>query len=250
MVAHRLSTFGGSRCSPQVFSHRCSVTLAQHFQKSRKKLHTSMPHATPKEMTLGDCPDPDLEVSLIQQRERFKRSLARVDLLDTPEISWLGAVARIQARTSTAMVRREQHKRFQEWVLSASNPRAPRGTGVGKLHRHVNGPNVARSLCQVCTEGRVLRSIPSALMGVREAVWAKRWQRDAPDSVAIGSELVAQHFPRISIFWSLFPSTSWTKPYDASQTTQDSVAIVSSLEPSSTHLLRPNWNSVAFWTAS
>ena len=34
-----------------------------------------MPHATPKELTLGDYPDPDLEVSLIQQRERFKRSL-------------------------------------------------------------------------------------------------------------------------------------------------------------------------------
>ena len=30
-----------------------------------------MPHATPKELTLVDYPDPDLEVSLIQQRERF-----------------------------------------------------------------------------------------------------------------------------------------------------------------------------------
>ena len=102
-----------------------------------------MPHATPKEMTLGEYPDPDLEVSIIQQRERFKRSLARVDVLDISEISWLGAVARMQARTSTAMVRREQHKRFHEWVLSASNPRAPRGASIGKLHRHVNNPNVA-----------------------------------------------------------------------------------------------------------
>ena len=49
-----------------------------------------------------------------------------------------GAVARVQARTSTAMVRREQHERFHEWVLSESTPRAPRGTGVGRLHRHVN----------------------------------------------------------------------------------------------------------------
>ena len=117
--------------------------------------------------------------------------MARVDLLDVYEFSWLEAGARVQARTSTAMVRREQHKRVHEWVLSASNPRAPRGTGTGKLHRHVNSPNVARSLCQVSTAGSVLRSTPSALMEVREAVWAKRWQRDAPDSVAIGSELVA-----------------------------------------------------------
>ena len=32
-------------------------------------------------------------------------------------------------------------------------------------------------------------------MEVREAVWAKRWQRDAPDSVAIGSELVGAAKP-------------------------------------------------------
>ena len=55
-------------------------------------------------MTLGDYPDLDLEVSLIQQRERFKHSLARVDVLEN---SWLSAVARMQARTSTATVRRE-----------------------------------------------------------------------------------------------------------------------------------------------
>ena len=137
-------------------------------------------------MTLGDYPDPDLEVS-----ERFKRSLARVDLLDIPEISWLGAVARVQARTSIALVRREQHKHFQEWVLSASNPRAPRGAGIGKLHRQVNSPNAARSLCQVSTEEGVLRSTPSFLMEVREAVLEKRWQRDAPDSVSLVVELVA-----------------------------------------------------------
>ena len=45
-------------------------------------------------------------------------SLARVDVLDISESSWLGAVARIQARTSTAMVRREEHQRFHEAVLS------------------------------------------------------------------------------------------------------------------------------------
>ena len=28
-------------------------------------------------------------------------------------------------------------------------------------------------------------------MEMREAVWAKRWQRDTPDSVAFGAELVA-----------------------------------------------------------
>ena len=37
----------------------------------------------------------------MQQRDRFKRSLARVDVLDISEISWLGAVARIQAESTT-----------------------------------------------------------------------------------------------------------------------------------------------------
>ena len=37
----------------------------------------------------------------------------------------------------------------------------------------------------------MLRSTQSALMEVREAVWGKRWQRDAPDSLAIGARLVA-----------------------------------------------------------
>ena len=46
--------------------------------KILKKLHISMPHATPKAMTLGEYLDPDLEVSLIQQRERFKRSVTLV----------------------------------------------------------------------------------------------------------------------------------------------------------------------------
>ena len=144
-----------------------------------------------QELTLGEYPDPNLEVSLIQQRERFKRSLARIDVLDISEISWLGAVARMQAKTSTAMVRREQHKRFHDWVLSASNPRAPRGNGIGKLHRHVNSQNVARSLCQVSTEKGVLRSTPSALMEVREAAWAKRWHRETADSEALVGELVS-----------------------------------------------------------
>ena len=89
------------------------------------------------------------------------------------------------------MVRREQHKCFHEWVLSASSPRAPRGTGIGKLHRHVNSPNVARSLCQVSTEEGVLRSTPSALVEVREAAWAKRWQRDTADFKALVAELVS-----------------------------------------------------------
>ena len=40
-------------------------------------------------------------------------------------------------------------------------------------------------------EEGVLRSTPSALMEVREAVWAKRWQRDAADSAAFEAELVA-----------------------------------------------------------
>ena len=114
-----------------------------------------------------------------------------MDVLDIPGISWLGAVARMQAKTSTAMVRREQRKCFHEWVLSASNLRAPRGTGIGKLHRHVNSPNVARSLCQVSTEEGVLRSTPSALMEVREAAWAKRWQRDTADSEPLVAELVS-----------------------------------------------------------
>ena len=36
MVAHRLSTVGGVRCSPQVFTHRCSVTPSQHFKVLKK----------------------------------------------------------------------------------------------------------------------------------------------------------------------------------------------------------------------
>ena len=85
-----------------------------------------------------------------------------------------------------AMVRREHHKQFHEWVVSASNPRAQR---IGKLHRHVNNPNVARSLCQVSTEGGVLRSTPSALMEVREKAWAKRWGRDTVQAVMLAAEL-------------------------------------------------------------
>ena len=42
--------------------------------------------------------------------------------------------------------------------------------------------NVARWLCQVSTEEGVLRSTPSGLMEVRQAAWAKRWQRDTADS--------------------------------------------------------------------
>ena len=37
----------------------------------------------------------------------------------------------------------------------------------------------------------MLRSILLALMEVRETVWAKRWQRDAADSVPLGANLVA-----------------------------------------------------------
>ena len=170
--------------------------------------------------------------------------------LDISEISQLGAVARIQARTSTAMVRREQHKRFHEWVLSATNPRAPCGAGIRKLHRHVNSPNVARSLCQVSTEKGMLRSIPSALMEVREAVWAKRWQRDAADSVALGAELVALRAQAIAEDVPLSPSRSWTKPCDAFQITQASAVIVCNQEPSSMHLSTQNKNFAANWTAS
>ena len=135
-VSSRLANCAAVRKS----SHIGALLHLHNIFKILKKLHTFMPHATPKEMTLGDCPAPHLEVSLIQQRERFKRSLAGVDVLDISEISWLGAVAPFQARTSTAIVRREQHKRFHEWVLSASNPCAFRGSGIGKLHRHVNSP--------------------------------------------------------------------------------------------------------------
>ena len=48
-------------------SHICAQLHLQNIFKILKKLHTSMPHATPKEMILGDFSDPDLEVSLIQQ---------------------------------------------------------------------------------------------------------------------------------------------------------------------------------------
>ena len=186
MVTHGLSTFGGLRCSLQVFTHWFSVTLTKHFQNPEEALQTTMPHATTKEKTLGEYHDPDLEVSLIQQRERFKRSLARVDVLDISEISWLGAVARIQARSDA-----NSTNAFRNGSCRHQSPRAPRGAGLGKLHRHVNSPNVARSLRQVSTEEGVLRSTPSALMDVRDAVWAKRWQRGAVDSIALGAELVA-----------------------------------------------------------
>ena len=70
---------------------KCSYTGAQkHLQNNFRileKLQVSMSHATPMEMTLGDYPYPDLEVSLIQQRERFKRSLSRVNVLEISEIS-------------------------------------------------------------------------------------------------------------------------------------------------------------------
>ena len=37
----------------------------------------------------------------------------------------------------------------------------------------------------------MLRSTPTALMQVREAAWAKRWQRDTAESFALVSELVS-----------------------------------------------------------
>ena len=132
-----------------------------------------------------------MEVSLIQQLEHFKRSLARMDVIDISKISWLGAVARMQAKTSTAMVGREQHKRLHDWVLSVSNPRAPRGIGIGKLHRHAN----SQKCCQIVVPGfhgkKCAQVYPSALMDVREASCAKRWQRDTADSEGFVAELVS-----------------------------------------------------------
>ena len=45
----------------------------------------------------------------------------------------------------------------------------------------------------------MLRSTPSALVEVREAVWANPWQRDTPDSVALRAAFVAG----ASDFWDL-----------------------------------------------
>ena len=39
MVAYRLSTVGGVRCSSQVFAHRCSVAPAQHLQSLEEVTH-------------------------------------------------------------------------------------------------------------------------------------------------------------------------------------------------------------------
>ena len=39
MVAHRLSTVGEVRRSPQVFTHQCSVTPAQHLQSLEEVTH-------------------------------------------------------------------------------------------------------------------------------------------------------------------------------------------------------------------
>ena len=186
-VSARLADWNVLSKAPHIGAQRQLLNIFKLLQK----MHVSMPHATPKELTLGEYPDPDLEVSLIQQLEHFKRSLARMDVIDISEISWLGAVARMQAKTSTAMVGREQHTRFHDWVLSVSNLRAPRGIGIGKLHRHANSPNVARSLCQVSTEKRCAQVSPSALMDVREASWAKRLQRDTARSEAFVAELVS-----------------------------------------------------------
>ena len=90
---HTVSARLADRAAVRKSSHIGALLHLHNIFKILKKLRTSMPHATAKEMTLGEYPDPDLEVSLVQQRERFKRSLARVVVLDIPEISWLGAVA-------------------------------------------------------------------------------------------------------------------------------------------------------------
>ena len=82
MLAHSFSTAGGLRRCLLVSTHTGAQLQLQNIFKVLKKLQASMPHATPKELALGDYPDPDIEVSLIQQRERFKRSLARVEVLD------------------------------------------------------------------------------------------------------------------------------------------------------------------------
>ena len=65
---------------------------------------------------------------------------------------WLGLVAAFRQKTSTAMVRCEEHKRFHDWASSASNPRALRGTGIGKLH------------CQVSTEEGGSEMLPIRLL--------------------------------------------------------------------------------------
>ena len=144
------------------------------------------------------------------------------------------------------MVRREQHKRLHEWILSASNPRAPRGTGIGKLHKHANSPNFARSLCQVSTEESVLRSTPVSLQGGSGGVMLLILLPSGPSWLPC----VPEQLPKTSLFWNQSPYTSWAKPQDAFQTTQASAATVCNQVPSSMHMSRRNNNFAAFWTAS
>ena len=116
-VAARLAECAAVRKS----SHIGAQLHLHNIFKIWRRLHTSMPHPTPKEMTLGEYPDPVLEVSFTFNSASGSSAAWHVLIsLDIHEINWLGAVARMQARTSTAMVRREQHKRFHEWVLFAS----------------------------------------------------------------------------------------------------------------------------------
>ena len=159
MVSHSFSTIGRLRRS-----HTGAQLHLQNIFNLLKRLQASMSHATPKEMTLGEY------ILILISKSLLSNSV------NVSNAAWLWIFQKLagwvqlptsQARTSTAMNRREQHTGFHEWVLSASNPRASRGAGIGKLHRHVNSPNVARSLCQVSTEEGVLRSTPSALMEVR-----------------------------------------------------------------------------------
>ena len=89
---------------------------------------------------------------------------------------------------------------------------------------------------------------------MREAVWAKRWQRDAPDSVAIGSELVAQRNQALAEDIPLLEPVSVHKLDQTIRRIPDNTGLGSDcVQPGAIkHALVEvlNWNFAAFWTAS
>ena len=86
-------------------------------------------------------------------------------------------------------------------------------------------------------------------MEVREAAWAKRWQRDTADSVALVAELGSLRAQAIAEDVPLLDPVTIAK-LDAFQITQASEVTVGNKEPSSMHLLMQNRDSASCWTAS
>ena len=90
-------------------------------------------------------------------------------------------------------------------------------------------------------------------MEVQEAVWAKRWQRDAADSIALGAQLVAWRAQAIAEDVPLLEPVTVHKLDQTLRRIPDNTGLGNDcVQPGapSTHLSRPNWNFAAFLTAS